>query len=53
MGDEQSKPANNEEQDNGKPCNPTAGEHAFTKIFKCDSLNCQTIMCKKCMGTYG
>lgn len=53
MGDEQSKPAKNEDQENGKPCNPTTGEHAFAKIFKCDQLNCQTIMCKKCMGTFG
>lgn len=25
-----------EETDNGKVCNPSNGEHAFSKVFKCD-----------------
>jgi hypothetical protein len=41
----------NEEIDSRKPCNPPE-EHAFTKIFKCDQMNCEQILCKKCVGEW-
>ena len=37
--------------DSGKACE--GQEHAFSKRFKCDSPNCNTILCRKCMGFYG
>ena len=38
-----------DEIDSGKPCNPPE-EHAFSKIFKCDKMNCEQILCGKCVG---
>jgi hypothetical protein len=31
-------------------CDPKVGLHAFKPIFKCDRANCETFLCKKCMG---
>ena len=38
-----------DEVDNGKTCNPPE-EHAYQKIFKCDKMNCEMILCNKCVG---
>ena len=45
MGTENSVP---EEEDSGRPCTQTS--HAYSRFFKCDQQNCETFICKKCMG---
>ena len=53
MGGENSRQYNHpdEEELNGGVCAPPL--HAYSKKFKCDQPNCETIICKKCMGAYG
>ena len=46
MGTESSVPV--EEEDSGRPCTQTS--HAYSRFFKCDQQNCETFICKKCMG---
>jgi len=38
-----------DEIDSGRPCNPPE-EHAYQKMFKCDKMNCEQILCGKCVG---
>jgi hypothetical protein len=39
-----------EEGDPSVKCNPKENIHAFKALFKCDKSNCETIMCRRCMG---
>jgi len=39
-----------DEIDNGKICQQP-DIHAFEKIFKCDKMNCEQILCNKCIGS--
>ena len=50
MGGGNSSIENQEEQevDTGKKCD--GNEHAFKTIFKCDKQNCESFLCRKCMG---
>ena len=40
--------------DTGVPCDPNLKEHRFkNKIFQCDQMNCEELICKGCMGSTG
>lgn len=48
----QSRQYTNEETPSDKKCVPP-NDHVSTKVFKCDTQNCTTIICKCCMGGTG